>query len=110
MLETILLSDDVSERCGLLLTNGEIVEITNIAAEPEVSYEMDPVEVLPYLKAGTIASTWHTHPTGDPNLSGDDYAGFLMWPDLGHAIIGRRDGKVIVNRYRVEHGLVISCS
>ena len=109
MLETILNSDDVAERCGFVLTSGELVELNNIAEEPEKSYEIDPVAALPYVKAGAIAATWHTHPNADPNLSGDDHEGFLLWPDLEHCIIGVFQGKVTVRRYRVEDGLVIAC-
>lgn len=110
MLETILKSGETAERCGLLLKDGTIVEITNVAADPEQGYEMDAAEALPHIKSGAIEATWHTHPQTDPTLSEDDRVGFLMWPDLEHAIIGIRDGDVKVMRYRVEHGLVLVCS
>lgn len=110
MLETILKPDDTAERCGLVLQDGSIVEIENIAPDTTVAYEMNPEQLLPYLEAGTIAATWHTHPDSDPTLSGADHEGFLMWPDFGHCIIGRRDKRVVVTRYRVEDGLVLVCN
>jgi len=109
MLETILQPDDENERCGFLLKDGTIVEITNVATEPRVSYEMDAAEALPYIEAGTVAATWHTHPDGDANLSGDDYEGFLRWPDLDHYVIGRAGDDVIVRWFHVDDGLVIAC-
>ena len=110
MLETLLKDDDTIERCGLILKDGTVVEIKNVAPDPAIAYEMDPVELLPYVEAGTIESTWHTHPQSDPTLSGADHEGFLTWPDLGHCIIGRRDGQVAVARYRVEEGFVLACN
>lgn len=110
MLETLLKNDDTVERCGLILKDGSIVEIDNIAEDPTNSYEMNPEQLLPYIEADTVASTWHTHPSSDPVLSGADREGFLAWPDLGHCIIGRRDGGVAVARYRVEDGFVLACN
>jgi len=107
MLETMLEQGQVEERCGLILKDGTVVEITNIAEDTRIGYRMDPSEVLPYVEE--LAGTWHTHPDTDPNLSGEDYSGFLMWPDLMHSIVGFRNGKVVVTRYRVEDGTVIAC-
>jgi len=108
-LETLYRHEDEEERCGLILKDGSIVEIENVAEEKNNSYDMNPVAVLPFLEADLIAGTWHTHPRGDPNLSGEDYLGFLAYPDLEHSIIGHRSGQVFVQRYRVEKGLVIAC-
>jgi len=109
VLETLYKPDDTEERCGLILKDGSIVEIENIAEEKTDGYDMNPAAVLPFLEADLIAGTWHTHPGGDPNLSGEDYAGFLAYPDLEHSIIGWRDGQVTVARYKIENGLVIAC-
>jgi proteasome lid subunit RPN8/RPN11 len=109
MLETLLLASDTEERCGVLLKDGSIVEIENLAEDKENSYDMNPAPIVPLLEADAVAATWHTHPNGDCNLSGEDYKGFLSWPDLEHIIIGRRDGEVIVTRYRIEDGLVLTC-
>ena len=107
MLETFLLPSDTEERCGLILKDGSIVEIENVAEDKVNSYRMNPVGVLPFVD--DLAGTWHTHPEGDPNLSGEDYSGFLAWPELEHSIIGHRNGQVVVTRYRVQDGLVVQC-
>lgn len=109
MLETLLQPNDVDERCGLILKDGTIVEIGNIAEEKSDGYEMDPVAVLPFIKDGSIEATWHTHPDSSSNLSGEDYAGFLAWPMFEHVIVGTTNGVVEVSRYRVTDGLVIAC-
>lgn len=109
MLETLYDPDNLSERCGIVLTDGSIVEIENVAEDPTDGYDMHPEAVLPFLDKGLIAETWHTHPRGDPNLSGEDYSGFLAYPDLVHNIVGIRDGKVTVTRWRVQDGLVVAC-
>lgn len=107
MLENLLQPDDVNERCGLILKDGTIVEIANVADDPVTSYRMNAAEVVLHLDE-TVA-TWHTHPDDDPNLSGADYAGFLSWPHLEHYIVGRRNGKIVTLKYKVENGLVLGC-
>lgn len=107
MLETLLQPGDVDERCGLIVEGNIIIHIPNIAENKALGYEMDPTEVLPYLDE--VIGTWHTHPDADPNLSGEDYSGFLSWPDLEHLIIGVREGNVVVVRYKIENGLVVEC-
>jgi proteasome lid subunit RPN8/RPN11 len=109
MLETLLQKGDVNERCGVVLTTGEVVEIDNISEEPKLSFRMSPEQLLPYIQAGTVAETWHTHPYGDPNLSGEDHACFKLWPDFIHSIIGLRRGKPAVMRFRVKEGQVLVC-
>lgn len=107
MLETTLQLNDTDERCGFLLKDGTIVPIDNVAFEPHLGYEMNSQQALPYVQAGTIAATWHTHPDGPPILSGEDYEAFLAWPDFEHYVIGRSKGKVVVTKYKIERGLVI---
>jgi proteasome lid subunit RPN8/RPN11 len=109
MLETFLRPGETNERCGLILKDGTIIEVENVAADKTLGYQMSPLSVLPFVEEGLVAGTWHTHPDTDPNLSGEDYSGFLGWPDLEHSIVGWRNGKATVLRYRVEDGLVIAC-
>jgi proteasome lid subunit RPN8/RPN11 len=109
VLETILQPDDTEERCGLILNDDSLVEIENTADDKTGSYHMRAEAVLPFLAAGMVKGTWHTHPNSDPTLSGEDYSGFLDWPGLVHSIVGRRDGAVVVTTYKVEDGLVIAC-
>lgn len=105
----ILLPDDTEERCGLVMADGSFVEIKNIAEDPVGTYDMDPQAALPLIQSGAVVGTWHTHPHGDPSLSGEDHTGFKAWPDLEHYIIGRRDGEILTLKYRVENGLVLVC-
>jgi hypothetical protein len=42
------------------------------------------------------------------NLSEQDYAGFLQWPDLTHWIVGERDGEPLAIEYIVDNGLVVA--
>lgn len=99
-LSSLLKADDAEERCGLVLASGEIVETSNIAAQPQYSFEIPPEDMV---REGVVA-TWHTHPGQSANLSHEDYAGFLNWPTLEHHIIGT-DG---VRSYRVVDGLIVA--
>ena len=110
MLETLLNPGDTDERCGLILKDGSIVEIENVADDKTDSYRMNPSAVLPFVQNDMVAGTWHTHPGGTPNLSGADQDGFLSWPDLEHSIVGLRDGQVVVKRYRIVNGLIVTCA
>lgn len=110
MLETIYDPTYPEERCGLELSDGSLIEIENVAEDKANSYDMNPVAVVPFLDAGVVAGTWHTHPAGDPNLSGEDRSGFLNYPHMVHSIVGLRNGVVTVTRWKVQDGLVISCS
>ena len=103
---SFLLPSDPNERCGLILADDTVVEIRNVHGEPEKGYRMDAKEVLPHVD--NIKATWHTHPLADPNLSEEDYAGFLQWPNLVHYIVGIRDGEPAVGTYTVEDGYVLS--
>lgn len=105
-MQEILKSDDEFERCGLVMRDGTIVEIENVAEDKAAGFEMPPEAVLPLLLTGEVASTWHTHPKGEANLSGEDYNFFLAWPDLSHIIIAPGG----VTTYRVENGAVLKCS
>jgi proteasome lid subunit RPN8/RPN11 len=101
---SLLKADELEERCGLIV-DGEIIEITNIHDQPELGFKMKPEELLEYI--ATATASWHTHPTTDPGLSEEDYAGFTQWPRLVHHIVGVRDGKPAVESYSVIDGLVL---
>jgi proteasome lid subunit RPN8/RPN11 len=109
MLETLLQPGETKERCGVVMDDGNVVEIANIAAEPEHSFEMEPVAFLELVKTGRVRGTWHTHFDGPPVLSGEDYNTFIAWPDLEHSIIGFENGKATVQTYRSEHGVLLTC-
>lgn len=89
------------ERVGLILRNGEIVELNNISGAPDNSFGVAPEEMIRY--EGEAVATWHTHPSGTAAISTEDYLGFRMWPDLLHLIVGT-DG---VRGYTVKRNAVI---
>lgn len=93
--------DSENERVGLLLCDGQLVELTNICSEPTEGFEVRGDELLPYLPKAV--ATWHTHPGESSNLSHGDYSTFLNYPDLRHHIVGT-DG---VSTYEVKNGKVI---
>lgn len=105
-LSEVLLEDDAAERCGFISKKGDVIEVTNIAADPTEQFKIDPGLVVKYVDQGVVA-TWHTHYKGDPNLSGEDMACFLSWPSLDHYVVGRRDGEVHVVKYGVKNGFVL---
>lgn len=99
-LQKKLKAKDSVERCGVILSTGKIIECKNIAEEPENSFEIGPEDMI---REGVVA-TWHTHPRTSANLSVDDYAGFLNWPNLTHYIVSRE----AVRAYTVLHGMVVN--
>lgn len=101
-LDQYLEPDAVEERCGLILKDGTVIEVDNVADEPEKGFEIPAEKLIEY--EDDLAGTWHTHPGEGKNLSARDYHGFLTWPKLSHYIIGN-DG---VAKYVVEDGVVLS--
>jgi proteasome lid subunit RPN8/RPN11 len=106
VLDTLLKLYDPSESreiCGLIDVYGHIHLVENVHAEPEKGYRMDAVAALRLLNDQDITATVHTHPKGDSNLSQEDYAGFSLWPELTHYVVGH-DG---VTKYWFENGLLL---
>jgi proteasome lid subunit RPN8/RPN11 len=101
-LKAHLKPDDKHERCGFVTKRGRVVEVSNVAANPENAFKIDPSETIKWLDRGIVA-TWHTHPHGSANLSGEDYSCFLTWDDLQHYVVGQDH----VALYTVEDGLVV---
>ncbi len=93
---------DKLERCGLVLKDGAVIELDNVAEEPEQGYEIAAKDVVKY--EDDIVATWHTHPNHDSNLSERDYFGFLMWPNLKHYVVGTNG----VAGYIVKDGIIIN--
>lgn len=100
-LKTKLKKGDTSERCGIVLTNGEIIEAPNTHSDPEKGFVIPP-EVM-FEAIDNLYGTWHTHPAQVSNLSQEDYFGFLAWPELHHFVVGvdgvrefTVDGEIIV--------------
>lgn len=89
-----------SEKVGLILSNGEIIHLDNVSPIPENAFEVRPGDLITY--EDRAVASWHTHPTTEAELSGEDYVGFLMWPDLLHLIISATE----VRGYVVKNGAV----
>ena len=75
------------ERCGFILKSGEIVEVTNIANNPEKEFQVSDEDFEKYY-ADTVAS-WHTHTDTFSNLSLSDYYTFLALPEWKHWIVSQ---------------------
>jgi proteasome lid subunit RPN8/RPN11 len=89
------------ERIGFILKSGAVVELENKSPEPYSSAFADPEFLL--ANENELLASFHTHPGGSKNLSGDDYQAFCNWPDLKHYIVGK-DG---IACYVVKNGTVI---
>ena len=96
------------ERCGLVLMDGTVVELPNVAYDPWGTFRLSKFDMQTYLEDG-IAGSWHTHPTGPANLSLADLQGFKEFPEWEHYIASPgvvvafvvEDGWVM-NKWRVE--------
>lgn len=95
------------ERCGVIMADGELVEIENIHEAPANGFHMEPGSFLAAVELGAVA-TWHTHPGKDPNLSEEDMLGFMQWPDLIHHIIGVRDGEPTVHSFKAIGDILVT--
>lgn len=95
-------SPDGPERCGFILDDGSVVEVDNVASDPNLGFDIEVEDLLTF-EHRAVAS-WHTHPGSDSNLSEADASGFLNWPSLQHYIIGS-DG---IRCYHVEHGRILN--
>ena len=74
------------ERAGVVLSDGEIVELVNEYADPENGAVLDLTPLIEI--SDQIVATWHTHPDATANLSSQDSESFVMWPQCLHAIVG----------------------
>ena len=100
-----LYNSEGTERVGLILDDGEVVELENKASEPEENFLVSPLDLIKYSEKAV--ASWHTHPNDDNNLSSQDYLGFVSWPHLTHYIIGSNG----VKEYFVNNdGLILERS
>lgn len=74
------------ERCGVITSQGLVIELKNSHPTPSDNFAMDLAE----FPENTVA-TWHTHPASGPNLSVEDYGAFKGLPHLLHLIISGSD-------------------
>lgn len=91
---------DGPERCGVITSTGEVVELDNICPEPLQGFEISTEDLIAFSEM--TECFWHTHPGTSSNLSMEDYQSMLMWPRQKHIIIGS-DG---VSTYRVIDGVL----
>jgi proteasome lid subunit RPN8/RPN11 len=101
-----LLAEDAEERVGLVLDDGTIIELRNVAADPKRAFAVRPEDMVAH--EDRVRATWHTHPQpGATSLpSAADLEAFLMWPDLEHWIVSAGGARA----YRVERGAVLCAS
>jgi proteasome lid subunit RPN8/RPN11 len=73
-----------TEACGVVRV-GIVFQCENLSTAPEDNFEFPPNHL-----EGSQAS-WHTHPSGQGNLSIPDYWFFKSWPGLLHFIISKTE-------------------
>ena len=98
-----LYNDSGVERVGVILSDTKLVELENIAPNPQTQFLISAEDTLEYLLSGKAKGTFHTHPNASANLSVDDYTAFLNYPDIQHIIVGKDGIKI----YEVADGAVI---
>lgn len=91
------------ERCGLVLTDGVVVELPNRSDDPTTTFRLAKEDMAFYLEDG-IAGSWHTHPNGPANLSLADLQAFKEFPEWSHYVAS--PGVVVA--FRVEDGWVLN--
>lgn len=72
------------EKCGYITLENEVVELPNVHLDPKNGFQLNEVPK-------EAVALWHTHPSGCPNLSVEDYHLFKSYPKLLHTIVGRED-------------------
>ena len=72
------------ERCGYVDLNNNVFELPNIHEDKNNCFEL--AEIPP-----EAVALWHTHPSGCPNLSIEDFHLFISLPHLLHIIVGIRE-------------------
>jgi proteasome lid subunit RPN8/RPN11 len=93
-------SDTGPERVGFISQDDFLVEVPNISAHPENSFDVSGEDLIEF--GEHAQASWHTHPGASANLSNDDVQAFKNHPTLVHHIVGN-DG---VRSFVVKNGLV----
>ena len=76
----------VNEKCGFILKDGTVINLENKHPHPNLGFLIPDSDIDQY--KDDIAAIWHSHPSNDVNLSVEDYAAFLRYPDYDHHIYG----------------------
>lgn len=87
------------ERCGLVLSNMEIVELPNLHLDPMDGFAIEDE----LIHQPGVVGTWHTHPRTGPNLSVADYRAFLAYPKHCHYVVAATD----VWCFSVRNGILL---
>lgn len=90
------------ERCGFILKDGTVVEVENTSATPSSTFKISEDEIS-NIGLENICIFWHSHPSGNVNLSLDDYFAFLSFPDQKHRIYNQTG----FAEYYVRRGFVM---
>lgn len=90
------------ERVGFVLNDGSLVEVPNISAVPEDSFDVSDADLDKYID--DAAATWHTHPGQSSQLSIGDYETYRELIGMTHFIVGT-DG---VSAYIVDRDAVLN--
>lgn len=73
-----------AERCGYITLDNGFFELENIHETPREGFE---IAAIPK----EAVALWHTHPSGCPNLSVEDFHLFKSLPHLLHIIVGQTE-------------------
>lgn len=78
------------ERCGIVLLDGEVVELPNVWHEPERGFGILHEDVAPYIAKHGIdyfLGVWHTHPSNTCHPSELDRIGWISIPGVRYFIV-----------------------
>jgi len=88
------------EAVGLILSNGDVLELTNLADEPSSQFKVSRDEILLLIQQEPDASVtifWHSHPNGGIGPSRIDMR--QKTPFTYHLVITLVDGEIIPTWY-----------
>ena len=77
------------ERVGFIINTNTIAEVQNNSSDPENGFMVSPEDIERYTEEQVAAASWHTHPGGDANLSGEDFRMFKAYRTMKHFIVGK---------------------
>lgn len=95
--------DPDNERGGVVLEDGTVVELNNVAEDTSETFLASPSQILPFLD--NMTATWHTHTKESANLSSEDFTTFVGLPDYEHIIVGVNNE---IRFYKVKNNAVVN--